>query len=93
MLVGAALWAASPALAHDHHVPNPNHDQVLANGNGSHNAPDATFTLVCGGDPAWYGLETAHHGPDSGTSGPADGCYQADADIRTDADDQNPAIE
>ena len=25
--------------------------------------------------PAWYGLETAHHGPDIGTPGKGDGCY------------------
>jgi hypothetical protein len=48
--------------------------------------------VVCGGDPAAYGLESAHHGPDSGTPGKADGCYRIDG---TDPalDDENPAID
>jgi hypothetical protein len=29
--------------------------------------------------PAWYGLETAHHGPDTGQPGKRDGCYALDA--------------
>jgi len=32
--------------------------------------------VSCCGDPAAYGLETAHHGPDAGEPGRGDGCYQ-----------------
>ena len=42
--------------------------------------------------PAWYGLETAHHGPDIGTSGKSDGCYtQVSTNGRTPIV-RNPAI-
>jgi len=81
------------ALAHVHIVTNPNHTQELADGQ---NHPGFVGNLSCEGvnepanaGPAGYGLETAHHGPDSGTSGKADGCYQRDAP----PDDQNPAID
>jgi hypothetical protein len=43
--------------------------------------------------PAWYGLETAHHGPDSATPGKGDSCYAADASPAGEADDVNPAID
>jgi len=42
--------------------------------------------------PAWYGLETAHHGADSGVPGKGDGCYMADGSPALGQDDQNPAI-
>lgn len=48
--------------------------------------------IVCGGDSAAYGLETAHHGPDSGTHGKADGCYRIDGTVPA-LDDQNPVID
>lgn len=91
----AVLLVALPntAGAHVHHVVNPNHDQELANGQ---NHPGFVGNLSCEGvnepadaGPAGYGLETAHHGPDSGTPGKADGCYQRDGV----PDDQNPAID
>ena len=42
--------------------------------------------------PAWYGLETAHHGPDLGTPGKSDGCYvQVSSNGKT-PDVRNPAI-
>ena len=31
--------------------------------------------------PAWNGLETAHHGPDSGDPGTAEDCYKADGSL------------
>ena len=52
--------------------------------------------------PSWYGIETAHHGPDSGDPGkaakvgrefrapPSDWCYVAD--VSPSADNANPAI-
>jgi hypothetical protein len=38
---------------------------------------------------AGFGLETAHHGPDAGTPGKADGCYA----VVGDPADDNPAID
>src|SRR3990170_3191007 len=37
-----------------------------------------SFGAAAGGalGPAWYGLETAHHGADAGDPGKADGCYR-----------------
>lgn len=88
-LLGAlVLLAASTAVvsAHEHRVAN---GQVIANGQ-NHGAFSATG-VACGGDPAAYGLETAHHGPDSGTAGKGDGCYQVDS-MPPGSDDRNPAI-
>lgn len=53
------------------------------------------WTLPGDFGPAWYGLETAHHGADSGDPGKADSCYAADANPApfVDGDDQNPAID
>lgn len=89
-MVGA-LALTVPVLAHEH-VTQPPHDgegQVLANGQ-LHGPFDANG-VTCGGDPAAYGLESAHHGPDSGTPGKADGCYQVDS-MPPGSDDNNPAI-
>jgi hypothetical protein len=42
-------------------------------------------------DPAGYGLETAHHGPDQGAPGKSDGCFAlATPPALT---DHNPAID
>lgn len=86
-LVGGPV---APAVAHPH-VAEPAHQgagQQLAN--AQLHGP-FVGTVSCGGDPAAYGLESAHHGPDSGTAGRADGCYQADASPPS-LDDTNPAI-
>ena len=99
------LATAAPVAAHQHYAA-PAHGgtgQVIANGqwhpkflpNG-----DGTFSsCVSYGaigtnpiGPAWYGLETAHHGPDSGKPGRGDGCYTADGNPALGQDDQNPAI-
>jgi hypothetical protein len=106
MLAGATLSLALvvPVFAHAHFA-EPAHQgagQVLANGQ-NHPRPfvlqaDGTWAsceaFSPGGDfgPAWYGLETAHHGPDSGDPGKGDGCYNADANPGAGGDDQNPAI-
>jgi len=85
------LSLALPALAHPHEA-DPAHQgdgQELANGQ-LHAAFSADGT-TCGGDPAAYGLESAHHGPDSGTPGKADGCYQVDS-MPPGTDDNNPGI-
>ncbi|MEX2183594.1 MAG: hypothetical protein WEC14_04060 [Chloroflexota bacterium] len=49
--------------------------------------------VSCGGDPAAYGLESAHHGPDAGTPGKADGCYRTTGGVAPGLDDENPAID
>jgi hypothetical protein len=88
-----AAWAAAPAFAHPHTAQN---GQIIANGQ-LHGAfiYDATADLLkaCGGDPAAYGLESAHHGPDAGTPGKADGCYAtSDPDDTSPPPDRNPGI-
>ena len=89
--VALAAWAAAPAVAHTHHA-EPAHGgtgQVIAN--GQLHAPFVNG-VSCGGDPAAYGLESAHHGPDAGTPGKADGCYMTTDGVPPAQDDQNPAI-
>jgi hypothetical protein len=103
LLIAAAL--ALPAAAHPHYAApgQGGSGQVLANGqNHPRFLPngDGTFSSCVAYGPipgnsignAWYGLETAHHGPDSGKSGKADGCYTADGNPALGQDDQNPAI-
>ena len=77
----ASFILPAAVVGHPHTAHN---GQVLAN--GQNHAP---FTLVageddtdpvfriesCGGDPAAYGLETAHHGRDL-EPGRGDGCYE-----------------
>ncbi len=94
-----AFLAAGPAAAHPHVVSTPHHDQELANGQnhpGFGPADDSGLRHSCEGElepadsgPAGYGLETAHHGPDAGTPGKADGCYATQGDPQ----DNNPAID
>lgn len=89
-MVALALGLPVAASAHPHTVSTPHHTQQIARGqnHGPFNADGET----CSGDPAAYGIETAHHGPDSGTSGKADGCYQVGS-MPPGSDDQNPAID
>ncbi len=87
-MVSAALLMLNlvgAALAHAPHTAGPK-DQVLAN---SQNHGPYLNGVSCGGAPSAYGIETAHHGPDAGISGKADGdgCY------RTTGIDRNPAID
>ena len=95
----AALTLAGPVAGHPHVVSNPGHDQVLADGQnhpGFQPLNEDGLRLSCEGvlEPAnagaaGYGLETAHHGPDAGTPGKADGCYATVGNPR----DENPAID
>ncbi|HEX7189812.1 MAG TPA: hypothetical protein VF423_16485 [Actinomycetes bacterium] len=94
------LGQAAPASAHAHAAENAQHQQLLANGQ-LHATPVDGFTTVCDvnetngstSDPAAYGLETAHHGPDVGTPGKRqDGCYENEIDIRLAEADVNPGI-
>jgi hypothetical protein len=95
LLVASALaaWAAVPALAHPHTAQN---GQTIANGqlHGVFNYDPVTDLLVsCDGQPAAYGLESAHHGPDLGTPGNVDGCYAtSDPDDASPPPDRNPGI-
>lgn len=89
-LVAASLLALASgpaAFAHPHTVAPSG--QVLAN--GQNHGPFVNGTS-CGGDPAAYGLETAHHGPDAGTPGRADGCYQTTGSVPPGQDVENPVI-
>ena len=87
----AALAIANVASAHPHEA-EPAHDgtgQVIAN---SQNHAPFVNGVTCGGDPAAYGLESAHHGPDAGTPGKADGCYETTGGVPLAQDDENPAL-
>ena len=74
---------ADTARAHPHVAEESPHGQVLANGQnhpGFQPIGEDGLRLSCDGvleppdsGPAGYGLETAHHGPDAGTPGRADG--------------------
>ncbi len=99
LVAGFALAVPAGAAAHVHVVTGGNHAQALANGQ-NHPAFQPLsadgLRLSCEGvlepanaGPAGYGLETAHHGPDSGTPGKADGCYATVGDPA----DSNPAID
>lgn len=92
VLACALMLNLSFSLAHPH-VASRAHKgagQVIAN--GQNHGAFSSSGVTCGGDPAAYGLETAHHGPDSGTRGKADGCYQVDS-MPPGSDDRNPAID
>lgn len=96
----AVFFAAWPASAHPHEVTKGNGEVVvLANGQnhpGFQPENEDGLRLSCEGTlepansgPAGYGLETAHHGPDAGNPGKADGCYATEGDPQ----DNNPAID
>jgi hypothetical protein len=92
-LLGAAscALAAPAALGHEHVVSTAHQGdgQVLAN--GALHGPFASG-VSCGGDAAAYGLETAHHGPDAGLPGRADGCYMTTDGVAPGADVASPVI-
>ena len=83
-----ALTLVGAVSAHPHSA-GPK-DQVLAHGQ---NHGPFVSGVTCGGDPAAYGLESAHHGPDAGTPGKADGCYRTTGGVAPGLDDENPAID
>jgi hypothetical protein len=99
LAVLAVMTLAMPVAGHPHIVSNPSHDQVLADGQnhpGFQPVDADGLRLSCEGvlepanaGPAGYGLETAHHGPDAGKRGKADGCYATVGDPQ----DENPAID
>lgn len=83
-----ALGLVGSAMAHPHTAGPKN--QVIAHGQ---NHGPYSSGVSCGGDPAAYGLETAHHGPDAGTPGKADGCYRTTNGVAPGLDDQNPSLD
>lgn len=95
-----AITAAGSAFAHPHTVEK--NGQVLANGanhppflldaNGNRKSCEASPQR--NNNAAWYGLETAHHGPDASGGGRSDGCYQIEGNLSplNPAADRNPAI-
>lgn len=101
-VVLATLGSASTGTAHKHYVTTGQGEQVIIAGGQNHNGfvlqADGTY-LSCednplpGTGPAGYGLETAHHGPDTGTPGKGDGCYQMDGPPGDENFDTNPAID
>ena len=88
---------AGTAAAHPHVASNPDPDQQLANdqnhprfiddGSGLHQSCEGVEELP-GTGPAFYGIETAHHGPDAGDPGKDDGCYATQGAPQ----DNNPGI-
>jgi hypothetical protein len=93
LLAGLALAIPGAATAHVHSVTGGDHAQALAN--GQNHAPfvfaNGLYSSCGQVDPAGYGLETAHHGPDQGAPGRSDGCFAlATPPTQT---DHNPAID
>ncbi|HEU0235521.1 MAG TPA: hypothetical protein VFR14_03660 [Candidatus Limnocylindrales bacterium] len=85
------LAIAGPVAAHPHVVSVAHHGAGQTIANGQNHGPFVSG-VSCGGDPAAYGLETAHHGPDAGTPGRADGCYMTTGGVAPGADVANPVI-
>lgn len=90
LMVVAGLAIAVPAQAHPHIVVTQGVTRATL-ANGQLHGPFVNG-VSCGGDPAAYGLETAHHGPDAGTPGNADGCYQTTGSVAPGADVASPVI-
>ena len=100
LAAAAVLLVAAPVAAHEpHEAANAKHGdgQVVANGQNHPRFIGATscesygplpFETEIG--PSWYGIETAHHGPDSGDPGKGDACYMADGSPGIDI--ANPAL-
>ena len=90
-LATLVLASAIPASAHPHQVSVAHQGQGQVIANGQNHGPFVAG-VSCGGDPAAYGLETAHHGPDAGTPGKGDGCYQTTGGVPPSQDVANPVI-
>jgi hypothetical protein len=101
-----AVLSAGTAAAHPHVVNNPadkpDHEQQIAHGqnhpgysyDAATNLSTSCDTSATPGDPAFYGLESAHHGPDAGDPGKDEGCYAAEEDpLGPPPPDTNPAID
>ena len=89
-----ATIASSSVWAHPHNVKgqpiaNGQNHPAFINGQSCESFGPASTTPI---GPAWYGLETAHHGPDAGTRGRADGCYETTGRVPPGQDVQSPVI-
>ena len=100
IIAASTLMMPTVLLAHPHSIER--NGRVLANG-ANHPAfawigddfmSCETNALPPDYGEAWYGLETAHHGPDASGRGRGDGCYQIDGNLSplNPASDRNPAI-
>ena len=89
LTAASAMLGSSIVSAHPHTSKS---GQIIATGQNHPIFKDAGNGLVISCDdfpkagtaekgPAWYGLETAHHGPDKGKPGKADGCYVTEGSI------------
>ena len=92
----AAFLLTSTAIvwSHPHQVITPGNDgQVIASGQ---NHPPFVNGMSCApddwADSAWYGRESAHHGPDAGEPGKGDDCYMTTDGVAPGADVENPII-
>ena len=92
----AAFLLTSTAIvwSHPHQVITPGTDgQVIASGQ---NHPPFVNGMSCApddwADSAWYGLESAHHGPDAGEPGKGDDSYMTTDGVAPGADVENPVI-
>jgi hypothetical protein len=96
VLVVALTLGGGVASAHPHQSSRAHQGEGQQIANGQNHGPFTTTSeghgRTCGGDPAAYGLESAHHGPDAGDPGKADGCYETDS-MPPASDDNNPAID
>jgi len=55
-------------------------------------SPSGLAVSACVGNPAAYGLDTAHYGPDAGTPGRADGCYRTTDGVASGQDAASPVV-
>lgn len=98
----AGMLLSASALAHPHTA----NGQLIANGQNHPRFVEITsgvfescesYGAIPGSSigSAWYGLETAHHGPDADDPGKGDGCYMIEGGLSplNEASDRNPAIE
>jgi hypothetical protein len=103
MTTMVALLGAGTVAAHPHVAEKSPHDQQIANGqnhpgysyDAATNLSTSCDTSDTPGDPAYYGLESAHHGPDAGDPGKDEGCYAAlddDGGETLPPPDTNPGI-
>ena len=103
MMAMLAVLGAGTAAAHPHVAEKSPHDQQIANGqnhpgysyDAATNLSTSCDTSDSPGDPAFYGLESAHHGPDAGDPGKDEGCYAAlddDGGATLPPPDTNPGI-
>jgi hypothetical protein len=107
MLAVMLALVAQSTSAHTHHVTTGNGEDVtIANGvnhekpvytdDGTGTGGTATICDLESEHPGSYGIETAHHGPDTGQPGNSDRCFQTTyhgSQVPASLNDNNPAID